>query len=215
MQYKVPQNIDLEDKIVGPFTMKQFVYILVSGFIVYGWWNFSNTYETPPPMVIFVPITLPVGLLGLSLALVKVNDRPFEIFLLSLLRFAFGPKKRVWQEGYSPEEVIVRDPAAPRVIEPKTKDTRSLDELSKSLEKQSETLRQKQAGQTPSTLRPTAETKGVSSINLSVKDIKTAAEKQAKAQQNQAPPAPSAESQVTPTPPAPQTLKKKKFLGIF
>jgi hypothetical protein len=110
MQYKVPQNIDIEDKIVGPFTMKQFLYMMVGGFILYGWWNFSNTFSSPDPLVIFMVVGLPVGLLTISLAMVKINDRPFEYFLLNMFRFLVTPKQRKWIGGYTPEPVIKMDP---------------------------------------------------------------------------------------------------------
>jgi hypothetical protein len=190
VQYKVPQNIDLEDKIVGPFTMKQFIYLLVAGGIAYGWWNFlSQRYVGFMPA--FLLVAAPVGLLGVALALVKVNDRPFEIFLLNLFRFIFMPKRRVWKEGYSGEAVIVLGAGEEDKAKIPIKDTRSLDDLAKGLEKQSTDLRQNE---------PAAKSKGFFGkifksgnegaahegsklqINLSVKDVDNAAAKQTQAQ---------------------------------
>lgn len=216
MQYKVPQHIDIEDKIVGPFTMKQFIYLLVAGFIIYAWWNYSNSFIDPPPMLIFIPLALPVGILGLCFALLKINDRPFEIFVLSVFKFIFSPKQRVWKEGFQPPAVIVKDPAAPEVKDEGKKDIRTLDELAKSLDNtQGEMDKKKPAsGTTPAA--SAAGGKEVSSINLSVKDIQTAAQKQELAQKpgttgNSAPaPVPT-----TPNPVDSKEQKKRGLLGIF
>ncbi len=187
MQYKVPQNIDLEDKIVGPFTMKQFLYLMVGGFILYGWWNYSNQFSSPPPMVIFAIVGLPVGLLCLCLAMVKVNDRPFEYFLLNIFKFMISPKSRKWTGGYTPEAVIRANPAEAQQKKEVAKTEADLDSLAKSLEKQTATIQSK----TP--VAPQAKPKAV---NLSVKDVKTASQNQ---KLSQAAPAQA----------------KKGFLGIF
>jgi hypothetical protein len=183
MQYKVPQNIDLEDKIVGPFTMKQFIYLLVGGTIIYGWWNYANTYVDPSPMSIFIPLALPVGLLTFCLALVKVNDRPFELFLLNIFKFIFSPKQRMWREGFKEQGVIVIDKNAEKQTKQGTvKDTSSLDDLAKTLEKQANLISQNTPQAKPDTTgkgQSQAETKN---LNISVKDVAGASKKQAEAQ---------------------------------
>lgn len=181
MQYKVPQNIDLEDKIVGPFTMKQFVYILIGGTIIYGWWNYANTFIDPSPMAIFIPLALPVGLLTFCLALVKVNDRPFEIFLLNVFKFIFSPKQRMWKGGFKAESVIIIDKNAEKEKKKTpTKDTSSLDDLAKTLEKQANVITQN----TPKPAQKTNPTTGeqAQTLNISVKDVGEASKKQAEAQ---------------------------------
>jgi hypothetical protein len=211
VQYKVPQHIDIEDKIVGPFTMKQFVYLLVAGFIIYGWWNFSNTFIDPPPMLIFLPLAIPVGTLGLSFALLKINDRPFEVFILSLLKFMFSPKQRIWREGYKAPEVIVKDPAAPIIKDDGKKDVRTLDELAKSLDNSQGEIEKKKSS-IPAGPAATVKSEEVANINLSVKDVQGAAKKQAMAQK------PGLEKNIPAeqkpaVPPAEQ--KKRGLLGIF
>ncbi|MDH4358344.1 MAG: PrgI family protein [Candidatus Berkelbacteria bacterium] len=216
MQYKVPQNIDLEDKIVGPFTMKQFIYVIVAGGIIYAWWSYlSNNYvDFMPAFLIFA---VPVGFLGFCLALVKVNERPFEFFLLNLLRFIFSPKRRVWQEGYKTEDVIVVDKTEAAQPRETSRDTRSLDDLSVSLEKQAGILRQQELTQKPAAEKPgflagvfgKKGEKSESTLNLSVKDVKEAAQKQSQAQT-----APKVEK----TPPAAvgqSAAPKRKSGGLF
>jgi len=181
MQFKVPQNIDMEDKIIGPFTMKQFIYLLVAGAIIYGWWNYlSKNYVNFT--LEFSAVAIPVGLLGVAFALVKVNDRPFEIFVLNLLKFLFSPKQRKWVVGYHEEPVIILDKAeAPK--EQIQKSEEDLDALAKSLDERSAEIRQKEMpailAQKTTKRVPTA---GTTLSNLSVKDIETAAQKQVEAQ---------------------------------
>lgn len=181
MQYKVPQNIDLEDKIVGPFTMKQFLYLFVGGFILYGWWNYSNTFVSPAPMSIFLPLAVPLGLICFCLAVVKVNDRPFEIFILNVFKFLFSPKQRKWVTGYTPEAVIMLDQLeAKQKKDEHVKSESDLDSLAKSLEQQTGEIRAKE------TLLPPTKQKLAKpqSINLSVSDISSSSAKQQQAQGN-------------------------------
>lgn len=88
-QYKVPQNIDMQDKIIGPLTLIQFIYLMAGGMIIY---IFYETLEGG----IFYLIAFPAGFLALALAFLKVQDQPFSKFLLSLLYFLTRPKKQVW-----------------------------------------------------------------------------------------------------------------------
>ena len=87
-QYKVPQNIDIQDKIFGPFTLAQFLYMLGGGAIIYilfaalGSTNFT----------LFVVVSLPIALLTIALVLVKVNDRSFLTFVGYALMYVFDPK---------------------------------------------------------------------------------------------------------------------------
>lgn len=102
MQYKVPQNIDLEDKIVGPFTAKQFVYLLVGFCITYV---LVITIGTGPfAMLIIVPVVA----LTLSLTFIRVQDRPFEQFIVAVLRYISRPKLRTWNRAGDPPTLVIK-----------------------------------------------------------------------------------------------------------
>jgi hypothetical protein len=205
-QYKVPQNIDLEDKIVGPFTLKQFVYLLIAGAIIYGWWNYlAARYVAGTYTALFLLVALPVGILGAALALVKVNDRPFEVFLLSLVKFIFSPKQRMWKEGFRPEPVIMIDKNEAPKEEKRVKDTGNLDDLAKSLDDQEEELKAKEM--TSSKIAKTPVSKSQNPLNVSVTDVQGASQRQAAAQK-QPPATKSAET-------APATPPKKKGIANF
>jgi len=184
MQYKVPQNIDLEDKIIGPFTMKQFLYLMVAGFIIYGWWQYAQGFEQPSPMAIFIPLALPVGLTAVAFALVKVNDRPFELFVGSFMQFLFIPKKRMWREGYKPEAIITVDKAVEKEIRV-VKTSEDLDSLSKTLDLKSQEIMAKEPPvvvKKAATAMSSTGNNTQGSINLSVKDVQSATNKQTQAQ---------------------------------
>ena len=92
-QYKVPQNVEAEDKILGPFSFRQFVYLLIaaaSGFLV---WLFGSILW---PLAL---IPLPIMIFMLALALPLRKDQPMETYLLAIARFFFLPKKRIWSTG--------------------------------------------------------------------------------------------------------------------
>jgi hypothetical protein len=97
VQFKVPQNIDMEDKIIGPLTMKQFVYMLVGGMICYATIKSYN-------IILVVAVGIPAALLALLLTFIKIQDQPFSKFLLSLMMYLFRSRRRVWQKNQSPEE---------------------------------------------------------------------------------------------------------------
>jgi len=214
MQYKVPQNIDMEDKIVGPFTMKQFVYLLVCGAIIYGWWNYLQTNYTNFSLE-FAIVAIPIGLLGFALALVKINDRPFEFFLLNVIRFIVSPKQRKWQDGFKEAPVIFIEKNQKKKEET-ARDSGDLDQLAKQLEAHAATLLEKQAAVTPKKSAAQIQKEGAK-VNVSVKDQPVENSQQATPAPTPAPKAPGQtpdqSSDQTPTPAAP--AKKKKFLGLF
>ena len=84
MQFKVPQNIDLEDKIIGPLTLMQFVYLAAGGVIIY----ITRELASAP---VFWLIAIPVAIISLSLTFLKVQDQPFSHFLYSLAIYITKP----------------------------------------------------------------------------------------------------------------------------
>ncbi len=212
MQYKVPQNIDMEDKIVGPFTMKQFVYLLVCGGIIYAWWNYlqSNYVNFS---IEFAVVAIPIGLLGFALALVKINDRPFEYFLLNVFRYLLAPKNVKWKDGFKEEAVILINKNEKKK-EQTVRDTGNLDELAKQLEDSAAALQEKQAAVAPKKTVAQIQQEGTN-LNISVKEE---APMKAKAPQpsQQTPPAGEQATPATQTAPPPAAPKpRKKILGLF
>ncbi len=90
MRFEVPQFIEVEDKIVGPLTWKQFVYLAGgAGLLVIFYFSF--------PFFIFAVVGLPLGALAGFLAFHKINNRPFSIFLESFLNYTTQNKLYLWE----------------------------------------------------------------------------------------------------------------------
>lgn len=96
MKFRVPQFIDMEDKIIGPFTLKQFGYIVGAGGVSFIIWTFI------PIHFLAVLVIVPVAGLFLALAFVKYNNRSFGEFLESAFMYYTGAKVYTWKQP-SPE----------------------------------------------------------------------------------------------------------------
>jgi len=101
MQYQVPQFIDVEDKIFGPFTFKQFIYII-------GGLALSYLIYRLIPSLIFsaIPIIIVLAISG-ALAFYKVNDRPFINVLESAFRYGIGSKLYIWKKEDKKQAALI------------------------------------------------------------------------------------------------------------
>jgi len=97
MQYQVPQFIEIEDKIFGPFTFKQFIYIVGGSALCYFAYRFL-------PIYIAIFFIAPIGGLSFALAFYKVNNRPFIFVLESAIRFLMGHKLYIWKKSEPKQE---------------------------------------------------------------------------------------------------------------
>lgn len=93
-QYVVPQFIDTEDKILGPISVRQFIIFLVGAGLIAG--LYQLLFKLANQAGAFVFSALGVFLLIILFAFVKVNGRPFHLFLLNLLQTFKNPRMRLW-----------------------------------------------------------------------------------------------------------------------
>lgn len=91
MQFHVPQFIDVEDKIFGPFTAKQFVYIGGSAGFILILYSFL-------PLLVTLLLGAPVVALGAALAFYKINNRPFINILESAFNYIRRDRTYVWKK---------------------------------------------------------------------------------------------------------------------
>ncbi len=94
MQYKVPQNVDIEDKVIAGLTLRQFMFLMIAGGIVL----MLKYILVGAISFLFLPVAIIVGGFGVALAFVKINDRPFEVFLTSAAKTLITPSRRVWSK---------------------------------------------------------------------------------------------------------------------
>jgi hypothetical protein len=106
--YKVIQDIEAEDKLLGPFGLRQFIYLIivaVSLFVAYKLTEIAWYLALPllPHTIFFAVLALPVG-----------GEQPTETWLLAKVRFYIKPRVRVWDQTGATNLVTV---TAPKKIE--------------------------------------------------------------------------------------------------
>lgn len=107
--YKVIQDIEAEDKFIGPLTLKQFIFAGAGLFFGYLC-VFAITRGVPFLVALFAP----PAMLGLFLAFPWSKEQPTEVWVLAKLRFRLKPKERIWDQAGHEELVTI---TAPKVIE--------------------------------------------------------------------------------------------------
>ena len=110
--YKVIQDVEAEDKLVGPLTLKGFIYAIIA--ISCGYINFRLILlGTPIKWVLLPAFLVPMLLFGV-LASPLGKEQPTEVWLLSRVRFFFKPRLRKWDQAGLEELVTI---TAPKKIE--------------------------------------------------------------------------------------------------
>jgi len=92
MRFEVPQFIEIEDKIFGPLTWRQFLY--VGGGIGLG----VVLFIIGTPFIIFLLFGLPLIAISGALAFYPVNNRPFSFFLEAAINYVRGQKLYLWKK---------------------------------------------------------------------------------------------------------------------
>jgi hypothetical protein len=103
----VPQFLEIEDTVIGPITIRQFLEMLVGGlliFIYYKVFDFS----------LFAVASLVTIALVAVLAFVKINGQPFHFFMLNFVSTFKSPKLKVWRKQYNPAD----SKAQPEIVRP-------------------------------------------------------------------------------------------------
>ncbi len=91
MRFEIPQFIEIEDKIFGPLTWKQFVYVL-------GGAGATFLLFVTLPFFVFIIVAAPVVALAAGLAFLKVNNRPFSSLLESVFSYFTGSRLYLWKK---------------------------------------------------------------------------------------------------------------------
>lgn len=148
MQFKVPQNVQREDKIVGPLTLKQLIICGVGGGLAYaayvGLGKDFSWITWLPPVAILTVITI-------LFAFIRPLDLSFTRFLLVYLEFVLLPQKRFWIQAsaevpfnpYETAKLKTKEEEKAEIKEGKLLDrAKKLQELSKILDTHGQDLRQ-------------------------------------------------------------------------
>ena len=109
--YKVPQDVEADDKLIGPFSFRQFIYLIVVAISMAGAWGL---YQVFIPLVI-VPIPIIIFFAALALPLRK--DQPMETYLSAVVSFYFlKSRKRMWQPDGIDSFVTIIPPKDSEII---------------------------------------------------------------------------------------------------
>ncbi len=110
MEYHVPQFIEIEDKIVGPLTLKQFIYIAGTG----GLCIVAFAYL---PIIFAILVAIPVVALGAMLSFYKINGKPFIEMLEAGFNYYTGAKLFLWkhQEPTAKKRILDEQEAAEKI----------------------------------------------------------------------------------------------------
>lgn len=91
MQFQVPQFIDIEDKVIGPFTIKQFMYLAGAGLIVFILYKILN-------IMVVIVLAIPIVVIAAALGFYKPNNQPFIVLVKSFFGFLRKPDFYVWKK---------------------------------------------------------------------------------------------------------------------
>ena len=89
--YKVPQDVEAEDKLLGPFSFKQFIFLVVMVAFI------GMAYVLSKIALPLAAIPLPLVIFFAALALPLRKDQPMEVYLAAIISFIMKPKIRLWQ----------------------------------------------------------------------------------------------------------------------
>ncbi len=101
MRFEVPQFIEVEDKIFGPFTWKQFIYLA-------GGAGAAVILYLLLPFILFAMIGVPIMALSGFLAFHQINNRPFSVFLESFVQYVTGKRLYLWRKK-TPQEIVIKE----------------------------------------------------------------------------------------------------------
>ncbi len=106
--YKVPQDVEADDKLIGPFSFRQFIYLM----IVLGAIMVMVLLFRIFPLLAIIP--LPVIFFFLILALPLKKDQPMETYLAAIVSFYLKPHRRFWMPGQPNSTILI---TAPKKVE--------------------------------------------------------------------------------------------------
>jgi len=91
MQFKVPQFLDIEDKIFGPFTFREFIYLAGGAGLCFVLYRLLGFYLGAIPI-------LAMAALALALTFYKPNNKPFINMIEAGLKYMTQDKLYVWKK---------------------------------------------------------------------------------------------------------------------
>jgi hypothetical protein len=88
--YKVPQDVEADDKLIGPFSFRQFIYLIAVVLAGIAAWGLAQIF------IGLVILPLPIIVFFGALALPLRKDQPMEVYMAAMVSFYLKPRKRLW-----------------------------------------------------------------------------------------------------------------------
>ncbi|MBR3246403.1 PrgI family protein [Candidatus Saccharibacteria bacterium] len=103
-QYKVPQDVEADDKLLGPFSFRQFVYLLIAAgciALAVAFWQIFPALAIIPalPALFFIILALPLK-----------KDQPMETYLAAIVSYYLKPRTRTWTPGQRDSTIMISAP---------------------------------------------------------------------------------------------------------
>ncbi|MFA6315486.1 MAG: PrgI family protein [Candidatus Paceibacterota bacterium] len=100
MRFQVPQFIEVEDKIFGPLTLKQFIYLVGGGGLSFLIYTILDSL-----ILSIIPIAI-VMAISATFTFYRVNNKPFVVVAENAFKYFFGNKLYIWkkQDNIKPKE---------------------------------------------------------------------------------------------------------------
>lgn len=102
--YKVLQDIEAEDKLIGPLTMKQFIFAIIAFVLMFIAFMFARMN-----IALGVPWLIPIAFFGFMAAPIG-RDQPNDVWLAAKIRFLIKPRRRRWDQSGMVELVTITVP---------------------------------------------------------------------------------------------------------
>lgn len=123
-QYKVPQDVEAEDKLIGPLSLRQFIYIIIA----LAWGGLMWRILGFNLIIMFIAI-VPVSGFFILLGVGRRQEQSFENYFVALVRFTFIPRIRLWDKDLAQDMIVKDEPKKQEVITHKNVTKGSLQQL--------------------------------------------------------------------------------------
>lgn len=101
MRFQIPQFIETEINIVGPFTLKQFLWVATGG--VFLFLDFSVLRG-----IVAIVIAIPIVAICGALAFLKIDDMPLINYIANMFSFMFGNKKYIYTDETDQNDILTK-----------------------------------------------------------------------------------------------------------
>ena len=119
--YKVIQDIEAEDHILGPLSLRQFIYAIICVVCLYFCYLVVSKHAAFL-VILFLPPAVFTGFFAAPFG----KDQPTEVWALAKIRFLFKPRRRIWDQSGVKELVTI---TAPKKVEEMRTDGLSQNEV--------------------------------------------------------------------------------------